>query len=834
MIGASKILTVSYGTFSCTLEGFDEPFNTMKAIAEYFRDLAAEDRYFGAEPPTPDAAMLHRIAEREIQRRVEAKIQDNGVILRAGDAEATALAAPQPAPSVSPAPVADASGESVAARLSRLRAAQAAAAPLPPVVEPVLVEAAAFESAEPEAAADLAAAELATTEIATTEIATDFAAEPLAAAPADDIAEDLAEDFIAAELVSAETLPEAYGEASDAISYDDAGSYDESGSYDEDQHADDILANLSDLGADAATDAAMPKPEDFSDLNDPALDELIAAEVSAIKSADQAAPAQVAASAGPVGYDADFVEDFDAGFEDSADESLLADLLPEDTAALEPDDLPEAAAAISDDDMLASVGALIANTDQSAAAEPIDALIDDFDDEEDTQIEASYAADPGFEDTEDDTAEMLARMEGGLTASGTEPVAAPQPEPTPEPAAEAPISVVGERLQRARARVIKIRRADAPPAPVAAPAPLAQPSLLSPEAEAALQAELAALEAEITGDLPAAALPVAPPIAAPRPVRPLRQVAPQPADSSEDQRLHDAIHMAIAAKPVATDLPPHADPVESRRILEAASQDDSVSRLIAHTNSEMDDEANRRRHAAISHLKAAVAATEAERQINAAHPGKPPVDPQNAYRSDLQNVVRPTAADQRPAVERPSPLVLVSELRIDRKPGATPTPQPTLATSSTETAPRVVMPVRPRRVSAAGSAAFKAEDTLLGNADDDFEDEDGGETEAEVNLFAEGNSFADFAEKLGANSLPDLLEASAVYCAQVLGRPLFTRTIVMRQLETLNDAPDHSREDSLRVFGTLLRQGRIAKIKRGQFAVTDRSPLLAEALRNAG
>ncbi|MCX7288110.1 MAG: hypothetical protein NTW20_11295, partial [Rhodobacterales bacterium] len=152
MTTESKILTVSYGTFSCTLEGFDDPFNTMKAIAEYFRDLAAEDRYFGAEPPQPDAAMLHRIAEREVARLVDGRSQGGAAVLNptkegasgrvtgrartprepAADARAEVIA-----PVIEPT-LQEVIPDGVAAKLARIRQSVTLDPAAPPLAEDVL------------------------------------------------------------------------------------------------------------------------------------------------------------------------------------------------------------------------------------------------------------------------------------------------------------------------------------------------------------------------------------------------------------------------------------------------------------------------------------------------------------------------------------------------------------------------------------------------------------------------------------------------------------------------------------------------------------------------
>ena len=325
------------------------------------------------------------------------------------------------------------------------------------------------------------------------------------------------------------------------------------------------------------------------------------------------------------------------------------------------------------------------------------------------------------------------------------------------------------------------------PAPAEAPVAAAKPSdvpdletlgevemILSPEDEAALQRELAALSG-----------------------------MNEDADARRDAD-------------VVADL---SVPQEGRRGFEGPSADEAVSRLMQQTDTEMEGSEAKRRLSAIQHLRAAVAATVAERKVT----GEAPQDNEKVsrlarYRSDLamavKNVLPGRGGDAQ--TERPAPLVLVSEQRIDR-------PRP--ASPAAPAAPAGPMtPVRPRRVSS--SLAMQAEEIF-----DDEADEDAVEIE---NIAGDSRGFADFAEKVGAESLEQILEAAAAYLSGVEGRDHFSRPALMHNVAAVVPEGSFQREDALRSFGALLRKGRIAKIRRGRFTLSEESAYLAEARKISG
>ncbi|MEM6760213.1 MAG: hypothetical protein AAF601_12120 [Pseudomonadota bacterium] len=830
----NKILTVSYGTFSCTLEGFDDSFGTMKAIAEYFRDLAADDRYFGAEPPQPDAEMLARIAEREISRRVAAREQEGRIVLSADPApDATlpiAAAAATAADEVAPAAAEEApvnAPDTAAAPDIDLDAVAAASAEPDGVSEGVEAEVETAETAAPEPtedatdhAADDDAHAAATADLhpATTEIAEPAAPLPAPALmdafepEADEIASfdaapvtpDL--DAVALETGSETTAPAtAPNSIADklqrirAVVSASKQDTDEEAFFD-DQHAD-AFPPAEDVAevTFADTDASADSSDDAPAADDALLNDLVA-DLDAAAAEDAAADAEVEdddaddIAAALARFDSDAADassapeappvdpDADQAMGDTEDSLAVSDSAEDELSA---DDSAEPVHQDhdADDDIAATLASL--DTASTATASTADASGDDTDAVAQMHGEDSLAADLDrdmiSDASEEDADNLFDTAEDSDALS--EIAAEIDSETSADTDTAASMQVEAETEDEAEAEI-----ADQEPA--SEPVSEDQPTLVAEADDTSEDDTPEADDTSETAETPRRArvikvkrADVEAALAAGQLEEVADDSAPASSLSAEDEAELQAELDAVTAElpdAGADDAPaaPQDDTADAQATQHADAPtvpDADVSRLMAEADNQMEEPEGSRRRNAFQHLKAAVMAKKADAGL-----GQKKADEEGAFRSDLAEVVVPRrpSADGAPRVERPerqraAPLKLVAEQRVD-------TDRPAAAS------------VQPRRV-----------------------------VQEEVSLDADASgSFADYAADAGAHSLPELLEAAASYLSFVEGRAQFSRPQLMNTVRQMQ--PDEfSREDGLRSFGQLLRAGKIAKQQGGRFTVTE-------------
>ena len=754
MVQNNKVLTVSYGTFSCTLEGFEDSFDTMKAIAEYFRDLAADDRYFGAEPPQPDAEMMARIAQREIARQVEARSSDSGIHLRA------AAAAPA-APAQVATPDATPAAETRAEPQFEETATKDADAVEPVTDSPATTAEIADQIAEDrEAVAETTAEE---TDTASASVLADVSsalretrAEDLAADAdeADDIQDDIQADLADDLMVEAEDVLDPAPRSEDTVPATDsiaaklqriravvAKTPNRSEEFIEDEHADAVSTGENNLPEDVAT-AFEDDLRDDESFEDEATHE---ESVSDILDRLDLTGARVDA---PASDDA----------EDESDANTVSETIAQDTLSDESADEPEAQAQPVRPQRPLKARTIRVTRNMQATPEDSD------------------AAEPEAQNASDVTAEApSAEAESHATPAEEKPSAA-----------EAPAEPIRPR-RPVRGRVIRVKRAQAdgslidataedvtPRREPAADAPKAiapaapKESSLSEDEEADLMAELAAVEAELMASSGSQA-----------------DAAPAEEDAFEEDNAEVAPEAPAAAERPAREILTSSD----------ASTDGDVSRLMAAADDRLSDEDAASSRETYNQLRAAVAAAQADtgESDDARREART-----RAFREDLAHVVRPSrggsddGAARGAGQARPAPLKLVAEQRIDPTPEEKPAAAAQAQPSDT--------PVRPRRVSS----------VLMGSDEDD----------SAPAARQQDGAFATYATEKGAVELHELLEAAASYMSFVEGRESFSRPQLINKVRMLEGQDDFNREDSLRSFGMLLREGKLKKASNGRFSVS--------------
>jgi len=679
MTGANRILKVSYGTFSCTLEGFDDPLSTLQAVAEYFRGIAADDRYFGTAPLTPDASILHRIAEQAVNRRVEARIEDNSMILRTDEAMQAAVfpVPPAPWPASQPEPQPAAKGlvaeESVAAKLQRIRAAVARD-------EEPADKAFSFDGED------------------TTAV--------LAVPPA--FSGGTEDDVTAGIRVAPD---EASGPAQEAAGTDSsAGPPDwpvALGGADGD-HGEPL-----DLRTEWAADDA---PEPGEPAPDAALLEGLAGGQTDIAVPLVTPPADIP--------------------------DRLPDALPEPTA----EDLPEAAGAED--------GGLPTSLDRAWA-----------------EARAAFARD------------AAAPSGPALTAGAADSV----PDAGNGPAPSAPWDATGfasswqDVLSAFQGLSERTRPASISPSDSGLPAP----------ADAGGEPSVGA-DSLIWETQQVFLLRATEPFADPASAEP------------------DALLAAHSGSGNGGDAP---ETTEGRMGLDDGAmtlEDDAwdaedATPLLRSSITEMEEPEDPRRLLAMAHLKAAVAAAmETDLQPVGGENQGGEAMPQDSDDVHLALVGKSDRPDVPPPLDRPAPLVLVSEQRIDP-----PLPDGAVIRSLQQ------------RISTTNLAVEQSPD----------DSEDPGRAE---DAFVPALSFSEFAQQVGVGEMPDLLEAAAAYTACIEKQPLFTRPHLMRHVAAATGTREVNREDSMRNFGLLLRHGKIEKVDGGLFTITGSCNYLAQARRMTG
>ena len=627
MTGSNKILTVSYGTFSCTLEGFDDPFGTMRGIAEYFRDLASDDRYFGAEPPTPDVEMLQNIAQKEVQRRVEARVSETGVELR----QVTEAATDTPA---APAPA--------------------------PAVEPVIEEAEMLDSG-PLAFDD----EYLMADEPEDVLTVDTDATPVEdTTPVETVADKLRRiRAVVSKSIEEEDQqdPTSDAPAKAEADGDDAGTEDEdAGDATEEPRIRSraMTETIASITADLADEF-----EDEDEANQPVTDNTPPESVHA---EDDASP----------------LSEDDDELPDVADAEVETDR----------SEIDNVVSVIGDADV--DVGEIAADNAFDSIAEP---------------AEAAEARDVPIEDDDE--------VDTGLTEAG-------------DAATSDDVQSTADDDDAIVASVGKIVSAYA-----GTEGPGEDKIDTSDEA---------------------------------------------PAEAQTDQT-EAAAHENAPIADDADDLQPRA----SAPLAPIEDGESGVGRLLEETDHKLNEGEGVRRRRVISQMRAAVAATKADRIFTKIITREASDEKeQTPYRKDLDKAIsrKPSAAKSEPVanISKSAPLVLVSSQRVDTV---------DLGDLSEDETPEP--DAQPQR--------------------EDVADEDDGKAA----------SFKEFATKMGATELPDLLEAAAAYSAFVEGDPHFSRPDIMRRVARVDPALRLSRETGLRTFGQLLRQGKIQKLQRGQFAIAD-------------